>query len=333
MGEIKKIAFIGIGNMGREMCGHLLNSGKYDVTVHDAFPVQLERLTAKFPKPKWADSPAEAVKDADMILMSLNGPKDVRQVVFGTAMEGSFAGADKAKPGVLEGAKKGALLADLSTVNPGTNKEVGEACAKAGLDFVGAPVSGGMAGIKNRTLSVLGGCQTPAMFDRARPVFEDMGGQPSRVINCGGPGNGSVGKLMNNQLAFINMMSGIETVVAGTKAGMDPMVLLDVVKASSGSSGAWEGAVRMATTAPREGRTPAFPIDLMDKDITLAQELAFEVGVPMRVGATVKGILDGFKVDGRGGEDLGRPITEFLEKVSNFKVTGMWKDKPKKSKL
>ena len=92
-GLIMKIAFIGIGQMGREMCGNLLNTGKYDVVVHDAFPAQLETLAQRFPKPRWAESPAECARDADVVLLSLNGPKDVRQVVFGKGVEGSFAGA------------------------------------------------------------------------------------------------------------------------------------------------------------------------------------------------------------------------------------------------
>ena len=96
--------------MGREMCGHLLSSGKYEITVHDAFPAQLEVLTKRFPAPGWAESPADAVRDADLVLLSLNGPKDVRQVVFGQGVEGSFAGAAKAKPGVLEGIRRGCGL-------------------------------------------------------------------------------------------------------------------------------------------------------------------------------------------------------------------------------
>merc|ERR1719191_868685 len=95
-----KVAFIGIGNMGRNMCGQLIKAG-FDVTVHDAFPNQMQELeklemVQKAPtKPKWAASPAECVKDADLVFFSLNGPKDVRQVVYGKAEDGSFAGGDK----------------------------------------------------------------------------------------------------------------------------------------------------------------------------------------------------------------------------------------------
>jgi len=329
---MSKIAFIGIGNMGRNMCGNIVKTDQVDVAVHDAFPNQMEGLLAldnvknAKKKPVWADTPADCAKDADIIFLSLNGPKDTKQVMFGKAEEGSFAGADKTKPGVLQGVKKGAIVCDMSTNNPKVSEELEKACKAAGVGFCDTPVSGGVGGARAGTLSIMCGGET-ADFEKAKPILGMMG---KNIFHCGKAGTGGIAKLVNNQLAFTSMMALTEGLVLGSKAGIDPNVLREVVAASSGNTMVW-GPGGQQILRDRVDRV-GFTVDLACKDIGLTQELATEVGVNTPLGAFVRGLLLGHQANGFGPQDVFATVKHH-EEASGFKVRGMWKEEEKKSKL
>jgi 2-hydroxymethylglutarate dehydrogenase len=157
------------------------------------------------------------------------------------------------------------------------------------------------------------------VFEQFKPAFDAIG---ANVFHVGPIGAGNVAKLVNNQLAFISMMGLTEALVLGAKAGIDPMVLRDVVRAGSGNSFVWDGGARAIL---RDRLAPSFNLNLATKDIGLAQDLANAIGVPTPMGKRAQELLVGYRDNGYALEDVLATV-KAIEEQADYQVRGSWHD-------
>lgn len=297
-----KLGFIGVGNMGGPMAGHVVAAG-HDVGVFDVRSESIDPLVEA--GARRATSPADAAEGAEAVLLSLPMPRDVEQVVAG---EG----------GLFDSLEPGSAILDLTTSSPTMSRQLAEAGATKDIAFLDAPVSGGVAGARRGILAVMvGGPQD--VFDTYEPVLATFA---AKVVRCGDVGAGNVVKVVNNMLAFVNMMGVTEALLLGAKAGVDPEVLRDVVVASSGNSFVWENGTK---TILRDRLAPTFTTTLASKDLGLAVDLARELETPVPMGDHTYGLLTGYRDNGFADEDILATVRA-LEEQSDFVVRGLAPD-------
>ena len=254
-----RVGFIGLGTMGASMALNARTKGKYELVVHDlrrdAAKPHLEAGCA------WADSPAAAAKDADVILTSLPGQRDVEAVA----------------EGLIQTMKPGTPWFDLSTNSPTVVRRLHERFGAKGLHVLDAPVSGGPKGAKSGKLALwVGGDK--AVFDKYRAVLDSIGDQ---VRYIGPIGAGSVAKLVHNAAGYAILTAVAEVFTMGVKAGVEPLALWSAIR--QGSLGRKRTFERIADNfLQNKFDPPEFALNLAFKDVTLATELAREIGVPMR---------------------------------------------------
>ncbi len=257
-----KVGFIGVGKIGRPMAEQIAAAG-FDLAVHDlsrdsAAPL-LDAGAA------WADSPREAAEGADVVCTCVQGPAQ---------MEGAVLGED----GIASGIRRGAVYVDHTTNSPTLVRRVHDELKARGIDMLDAPVSGGMEGAQTRDLTVLVGGDTQVL-ERVRPVLDAMA---KNVVHVGPIGAGCVCKIAHNCASFVRSMALVECLTLGVKAGVAPDVLVDAF--SRGALGTnLDLRVRLPATLFSGDFEPRFTLSTAYKDITLATELAEEVGVPVQL--------------------------------------------------
>ncbi len=298
-----ELGFVGTGNMGNPMALHLIEAG-HALRVCDLRPEATASLEAA--GARRVETPAESARGAAAVFLSLPKPVDVEQVVLGAG-------------GVLEGLGRDGVIIDMMTNSPSVVRRLAEATRAEGVELLDAPVSGGVGGARRGTLAVMVGGDRET-FERCEPLLRAVG---SNVFHLGDVGAGNVAKLVNNMLFFTNMMGAQEGLVLGARAGVDPMLLWEVVKASSGNSWAWEMAMR-AVLHDRLS-PPSFTVDLARKDVGLANELASELDVPLTLGAATESLLERYRAEGFAAEDAMATIRA-LEERTGTKVRGTWRD-------
>lgn len=291
-----EIGFIGIGQMGRHMAGHILEAG-FSLTVHDIRKEAANDLVAK--GAKWANSPAEIAKACEIVITSLPGPMDVEHVVFGP-------------DGLAAGWKKGDIYVDMSTNSPTLIRRIAEEAGKRGVSVLDAPVSGGVRGAEMGSLAIMVGGE-PATLEKVRPVLQSMG---NKIIPVGEAGCGNVAKLVNNQIALAAVSAASEGFVLGVKAGIDPEVLWEVVTSSTGDS--W--VIRQFPVSIFSGEfPPMYRLALAHKDISLAVQLGKEYDVPMPMADVTEQKLIEADAAGLGDKHVDAIITR-LEEVTGVQV-------------
>lgn len=282
------IAFIGLGNMGLPMARNLLAAG-HAVRGFDLVAAALEQLAAA--GGQIAVSAADAVAGADVVITMLPASKHVEQCYLPAG-------------GILDTAAPGTLLVDCSTIAPDSARRVAEQAAERGFDMIDAPVSGGTAGARDGKLTFMVGGDAAAL-ERARPLLEIMG---RAVFHAGGHGAGQAVKVCNNMLLGIQMIGTCEAIRLGIANGLDPKVVSEVMRQSSGHN--WVLDVYNPCPGVMEG-VPAshdygggFGVDLMLKDLGLAEQsaLASQASTPM--GALARNLFDLHSKNGAGGLDF-----------------------------
>jgi len=262
-----KIAFIGLGNMGAPMAVNLVKAG-HQVRAFDLIPASLQSFVAA--GGKQASSAKEAAEDAEVVISMLPAGKHVSELY-------------RSEDGLLAQLPKGCLVIDSSTIDATTARQVGATALKAGIDFIDAPVSGGVSGAEAGTLSFIVGGEA-ACFARAKPILEAMG---KNIFHAGGVGSGQIAKTCNNMLLSVLMAGTAEALQMGIENGLDPKILSDIMVKSSGRNWALEVYNPVPGVMPG---TPAcnnyqggFMVDLMNKDLNLALGVAQESSstVPM----------------------------------------------------
>ncbi|MEM6852261.1 MAG: 3-hydroxyisobutyrate dehydrogenase [Pseudomonadota bacterium] len=282
------VAFIGLGNMGGPMAANLAGGG-FDVTAFDLSESALAQAEAA--GCSRAPSVAEAVAGADVVVSMLPAGAHVKSVYLGEA-------------GVLESAKKGALLIDCSTIDVPSARAAIEAAHTAGFEMVDAPVSGGVAAASGGTLTFMVGGERTA-FDRARPVLEKMG---ANIFHAGAAGNGQVAKIANNMLLGVTMIATCEAFNLAEKLGLDAQTFFDISSTASGQS--WS----MTKYCPAPGPVPAAPSNrdyqpgftaaMMLKDMRLSQEAARGAKAVTPLGARAEAFYALMEAAGRDDLDF-----------------------------
>jgi 3-hydroxyisobutyrate dehydrogenase-like beta-hydroxyacid dehydrogenase len=260
-----KIGFIGIGQMGKHMSRRLLEAG-HRVVVHDLNRAAAAPLIEK--GAGWADSPAAVARLCRVVITSLPEPRDVEQVVYG-------------KDGLRQGWRAGDIYIDMSTNSPSFIRRIAADAATRGVSVLDAPVSGGVRGAEAGTLTIMVGGEA-APLKKVRKVLEAMG---QRIFAVGPAGCGNVVKLVNNLISLECNSAAAEGFALGVKAGINPALLLEILKVSTGDN--W-CARQYPNTVFKGNFEPGFKISLAYKDINLALALGEENGVPLPVGATVR---------------------------------------------
>jgi 3-hydroxyisobutyrate dehydrogenase len=274
------IAFVGTGVMGRSMAGHLQKAGHL-LHVFNRTKEKAQALVAA--GAKWHESAGAAAAEADVVITMLGFPTDVDATYLGGG-------------GIIERAKPGALLIDMTTSSPVLARKISDAAAKRGLAALDAPVSGGDLGAREARLVIMVGGDAAA-FARARPIFELMG---KTITLLGGPGAGQHCKVANQIAVAVGMVSWCEGLAYAKKAGLDVSAVHATI--SGGAAGSWA----MTNLAPRalgDNYAPGFYVKHILKDMRIALESAAEMKLDLPGLSVAKKLYE--QVAARGWEDCG----------------------------
>jgi 3-hydroxyisobutyrate dehydrogenase len=290
-GSKGSVGFIGLGNMGGHMASNLLHAG-YDVSVFDVMDANVNRLTGLGATA--ASSPKDLASRVQTIVTMLPSSPHVREVYLDSS------------EALVHAATADHFFLDCSTIDPGTAQLVATGMlARAQASMVDAPVSGGVGGAEQGTLTfMVGGSE--AEFAQANPFLTVMG---SNIVHCGASGTGQVAKICNNLVLAISMTAVSEAMNIGVKSGADPKVLAGIINTSSGRC--WSSDTYNPVPGVMEGLpssrdyTGGFGVDLMKKDIGLALQAAEDVGQASPTGKLVWGLYDEISKGGQGLKDFG----------------------------
>jgi len=285
-----KLAFLGLGVMGFPMAGHLARAG-HDITVYNRSAAKAQQWVATHGG-RSAATPAQAAKDAQIVMMCVGNDDDVRAVAMG---------AD----GALAGMSKGSTLVDHTTASAEVAREVFDAAKSRGVAFLDAPVSGGQAGAENGKLTIMVGGDA-AVFASAQDVLATYA---RAVTLMGGPGAGQLTKMVN-QICIAGLVEALsEGVHFAMKAGLDPQLVLDVI--SKGAAQSWQMENR-GKTMVADKFDFGFAVDWMRKDLAICLTEARRNGAMLPVTAIVDQLYA--QVQARGG---GRWDTSSLVRLLN----------------
>lgn len=276
-----KVAFIGMGTMGVPMALNLLKAG-HEVTVHNRtrdreIPLAEAGATR-------AESPAAAAQLAEVVITCVSDTPDVEQVILG-------------ENGVIEGARAGTVVVDMSTISPTVTRQIAEVLAKKAISMVDAPVSGGSEGAQKGTLSIMVGGDAGDVA-RVRPVLEAMG---TTITPIGPIGAGQISKAINQIIVAGTYWSVAEGMALGMKAGLDMDQVVQAV--GGGAAGSW-GLTNRSGNMINNEYPLGFRVRLHRKDLVIALEAARELGVTIPMAAFVEQIETGLIAQGFGDEDV-----------------------------
>jgi len=256
MSSVDTVAVVGLGTMGRPMAMNLMRAG-YPLRVYNRTAGRTDCLAGVYV----AESPSDAAQGADVIITNVTDCAAVREVVDG-------------EHGVLGGCASGAVVVDMSTIAPDTAREIASRCARCGVDFLDAPVTGGESGAISATLSIMVGGD-PDVLERVRPVLECLG---QRITRFGPVGCGQAAKLCNQIIGGLNILAVSEGLALAESLGLDQELLIQAV--STGAAGSW----MLSNLGPKmlaDDMAPGFRVRLHQKDLGLALDAAASVRLPL----------------------------------------------------
>lgn len=288
MSALPRIGFIGLGIMGKPMAKNLIKSG-FALVVHNRSRAAVDELLTHGASA--AASPQEIAAAADIIITMLPNSPDVELVALGPN-------------GIKEGARRGQLFIDMSTINPIVSRKIAKELESAGVAMVDAPVSGGEKGAIDAVLSIMAGGE-PQDFERALPIFNALG---KTITHMGPLGAGGFTKLANQIIVAINLTAIGEALVFGAKAGVDPQKMIRALAGGLAGSKCLDQKSEKILTGDF---APGFKIDLHFKDLNLIHDAAQAVGVSVPAAAFVEQLFAALRALGRGGLDHSGVITLF----------------------
>lgn len=290
---MKKIGFIGLGIMGKPMSKNLLKAG-YQLVVYDLNEEAVAELVEA--GAERGDSIKDVASKSEVIITMLPNSPQVKEVVLG-------------EDGVIEGAKLGSLVIDMSSIAPLVSREVGEKLAAKEIRFLDAPVSGGQPKAVDGTLSIMVGGKEED-FEESLPILKCMG---ASAVLCGDVGAGNVTKLANQIIVAVNIAAMSEAMVLATKAGVDPESVYKAIRGGLAGSTVLDAKAPLVMDRKFD---PGFRINLHIKDLNNIMETGHEVGAPLPLSASVMEMMQSLKVDGHGDKDHGSLVL-FYEKLAN----------------
>lgn len=292
-----KLGFLGLGLMGAPMARNLIKAG-HDVALWSNTGAKAQQLATEAGG-KACTTPAEVAQHSECVFLCVGDSDMSETVILGPQ-------------GLKEGAKKGMVVVDASTVSPASSRRVHEELAKSGVEFLGAPCTGSTPGATNGTLTFMVGGDK-AVFERVRPWLEVMG---KKLYFCGGPGMGLHAKLTQN-LVLSNLLQAFnEGIVLSTKAGLDPNLMLDILSNSAAKSGLID---YKAPFIFRRDFETNFSVKWMHKDMGLMLESAQELSVPLFLTGLSRQMFQAAIAGGHGDEDICSTI-KVLEEITGVEV-------------
>ena len=276
----KKIGFIGLGIMGKPMAKNLIKAG-CNLIVYDVNTEAVDELVSAGAL-RGTSSKDVALK-AEIIMTMLPNSPHVKEVVLG-------------KDGVLEGAKPGTIIVDLSSIAPLASKEIALICKQKDIEMLDAPVSGGEPKAIDGTLAIMVGGSEKA-FEQVKELLLIMG---STATYVGEIGSGNVTKLANQIIVALNIAAMSEALVLATKAGVDPEKVFNAIRGGLAGSTVLNAKAPMVLNGDFK---PGFRLELHIKDLTNALDTAHEIGAPIPLTSQVMEIMQALKVDGKAKED------------------------------
>jgi len=276
----ESVGFIGLGIMGRPMALNLIKAG-YELVVHARRPESMAPLAEA--GARTASSPAAVARGASIVFTMVADTPDVEEVILGPE-------------GVIQGVRPDAVVVDMSTISPSSTRAMAERLRAAGAAMLDAPVSGGEAGAKAGTLSIMVGGE-PAAFARVQPLFEAMGGN---IVHAGPNGAGQVCKSCNQIVVGATIAGVAEAVLLAQASGVDPLKVREALLGGFAGSRILEvHGLRMI----QGDYTPGFKSRLHRKDMRIVLESAQELGISLATAAMVAEWLDLLVERGLGEED------------------------------
>ena len=293
---VEKIGFIGLGIMGKPMARNLLKAG-YSLTVYDIVGEQMEEVITD--GATGASSNKEVAAGSEKIITMLPDSADSEAAILGPN-------------GVLEGARPGSIVIDMSSIAPLVSQRIAAACAKKGVEMLDAPVSGGETGAINASLAIMvGGKQD--LFDQNYDLLKTMGGN---VVLTGDIGAGGVTKLANQIIVAANIEALSEALVLAQRAGVDPEKVFNAIRGGLAGSAVMEAKGPMMLDRNFQA---GFRIRLHQKDLRNVLQTAQELNVPLPVTALIQQMLGALVNDGESESDHSA-ILHFLEGLAKTEV-------------
>jgi 3-hydroxyisobutyrate dehydrogenase len=292
----EKVGFIGLGIMGRAMARNLLNA-EFVLRVWNRTAGRMDELAAT--GAKIATSPADLASSCGIIITCVSDTPDVEEVILG-------------ENGVIQGAKPGALIIDMSTISPKKTEDIANLLAENEIHMLDAPISGGSEGAALGTLSIMVGGQKDQVA-RAMPYFQVMG---KNITHVGDHGAGQTVKLVNQILVVINMLAVSESLIFAQAGGLDLQKTLDAV--TQGAAGSWMLSNRGPQVVNRDWQ-PGFTIDLQQKDLRLVLEAADQMGVPAIATSLVFNLYRTLQSQGLGSEG-NHALVKSIELLAGIEV-------------
>lgn len=291
--KLIKIGFIGLGIMGKPMCRNLIKAG-YKLTVMDKNPEasgELADLGAYV-----ASTPEEVAKQTDVIITMLPDSPEVKDVVLG-------------ENGIIEGARSGSTLIDMSSINPSVSRKVYAALERKGIEMLDAPVSGGEPKAIEGTLTVMVGGKAE-IFERYYELIKAMA---SAVVHVGDIGAGNIAKLCNQIIVAVNISAMAEALVLAQKSGVSPELVYKAIRGGLAGSTVLDAK---ATLVMDRKFAPGFRIELHTKDLKNVLEASHSMALPLPLTASVMEMMQALLADGLGTEDH-CSLVKYYEKIAN----------------
>ena len=294
----QEVGFVGLGIMGKPMVRNLMKAG-HSLTVYDFVGAALEESVTDGAKA--AASAKEVAGKAPVVITMVPDSADSEAAILGPN-------------GVLEGASRGSMVIDMSSIAPGTSKKIAAACEVAGVDFLDAPVSGGEPGAVAGTLAIMVGGKKD-VFERHVELLNIVG---ASVVHCGDYGAGNTTKLANQIIVAGNIVAVAEALVLVKKAGLDPNVVFEAIKGGLAGSNVLNAKGPMMIAGDFK---PGFRIRLHRKDLRNALLTGEELGVPLPVTSLIQQMIGSLVNDGK--EDLDHSaIANFIEDMAGTTISG-----------
>lgn len=291
-----KVGFIGLGIMGKPMSKNLIKAG-YELVVYDRNTASVDEVVASGAVS--GASAADVAKQCDVIITMLPNSPHVKSVVMG-------------EDGILEGAKEGTIIVDMSSIAPLASQEICKACEEKGVKMIDAPVSGGEPKAIDGTLSIMVGGDKE-VFDKVYDMLMVMG---ASAVHCGNIGAGNTTKLANQVIVALNIAAVSEAFMLSTKAGVEPEKVFNAIKGGLAGSTVMNAKIPMIT----EGNfKPGFKIDLHIKDLNNALETGHGVGSPLPLTSYVMEMMQTLHADGCGQDDHSA-LMKYYEKLAGTEV-------------
>jgi 2-hydroxy-3-oxopropionate reductase len=293
---MKKIGFIGLGIMGKPMSKNLLRAG-YPLLIYDIVPAALDEIVRAGAEK--ATSPKDVAARTDVIITMLPNSPHVKEVVLG-------------KNGIIEAARPGSILIDMSSIAPLVSREIAAKLAEKKIRMLDAPVSGGEPKAIDGTLSIMVG-GSKADFDESLPLLKVMG---ASVVLCGEIGAGNVTKLANQIVVAANIAAVSEALVLAAKAGVNPDLVHQAIR------GGLAGSTVMDAKAPMmmdRNFKPGFRINLHIKDLNNVLETARGINVPTPLTDEIMAMMQSLKDEGMGDADHSA-LVRYYEKIAGIEL-------------